>query len=110
MKQHWYFILLALARTELHGSGIMRDVLSLTNGELKLWPATLYGSLEELREQGWIEEVEDPAERPEGESQRKRIYRMSQAGRRAVAAETSRLERLVKLARARVGPSRQEIG
>jgi DNA-binding PadR family transcriptional regulator len=102
MKQHWYFILLALGRSDLHGSGIMRDVLALTEGELKLWPATLYGSLDELREHGWIEEVEDPSERPEGESQRKRFYRITPPGRKAAAVETGRLERLLEVAKTRV--------
>ena len=51
MKRHWFFILLSLADRDRHGSGIVRDVLDLTGGELRLWPVTLYGSLDELREQ-----------------------------------------------------------
>lgn len=110
MKQHWYFILLALARRDLHGSGVMRDVLSLTEGDLKLWPATLYGSLEELREEGWIEEVADPSERPAGASQRKRFYRITQSGRESVVGETAKLERLVEVARSRVGAGGPQAG
>jgi DNA-binding PadR family transcriptional regulator len=52
MRRHWFFILLSLAERDRHGSGVMRDVLELTEGELKLWPVTLYGSLDELRDQG----------------------------------------------------------
>ena len=57
MRRHWFFILLSLAERDRHGSGIVRDVLELTDGELRLWPVTLYGSLDELREHGWIREL-----------------------------------------------------
>jgi DNA-binding PadR family transcriptional regulator len=102
MKRQWYFVLLSLAAGERHGSGIMRDVLELTGGELRLWPATLYGSLDELREVGWIEELSGAEARPEGESERKRFYRMTGAGREALGAETERLAAIVREARARL--------
>lgn len=101
MKRHWFFILLSLAERERHGSAIMRDVLDLTEGDLRLWPATLYGSLDELRERGWIDEVDEPGERPRDASERQRIYRIAGPGRRALSAELNRLERVVELARAR---------
>jgi DNA-binding PadR family transcriptional regulator len=101
MKPNWFYILLSLATGERHGSGVMRDVLTMTDGKLRLWPATLYGSLEELAEQGWIEELEDARDRPPGESEKKRYYRITRLGRRVLAAETERLEGLVRVARAR---------
>ena len=58
MRRHWFFILLSLADRDRHGSGIVRDVLDLTGGELRLWPVTLYGSLDELRENAWIRELD----------------------------------------------------
>lgn len=102
MKRHWFYILLSLAAGARHGSGIMRDVLELTEGDLRLWPATLYGSLEELEERGWIEEVADPEERPEGESERKRFYRILGAGREALEGEASRLAAVASVARERL--------
>lgn len=102
MKRHWFFILLSLAERERHGSDVMRDVLELTGGDLRLWPATLYGSLDELREKSWIQEVDDPDERPEGASERKRFYRITGAGRRALAGETGRLAGVVEAARERL--------
>ena len=101
MKTNWFYILLALAEGERHGSGIMRDVLELTAGELRLWPATLYGSLDELAEHGWIEEVADGRERS-GESARLRFYRLTAQGRRELKAETKRLESLASVARMRL--------
>jgi DNA-binding PadR family transcriptional regulator len=108
MKRNWYFILLSLAGGDQHGSGVMREVLDLTGGELRLWPATLYGSLDELAEQGWIEELADPAARPEGESERKRFYRLTRSGRRVLATETDRLAGIVREARARIPLSGNE--
>jgi DNA-binding PadR family transcriptional regulator len=102
MKRQWYFVLLSLAGGDRHGSGIMREVLELTGGELRLWPATLYGSLDELREEGWIEELSGAMERPEGESERKRFYRITASGRDALGAETERLAGIVREARARI--------
>jgi DNA-binding PadR family transcriptional regulator len=101
MKPHWYYILLSLSERDRHGSGIMRDVLELTAGRIRLWPATLYGSLEELRERGWIEELSDP-DRPEGASDRKRFYRITGAGRRQAREETRRLEAVLAAARSRL--------
>lgn len=107
MRRHWFFILLSLAERERHGSGIMRDVLELTDGELRLWPVTLYGSLEELREHGWIRELADaPAsagDAPEGG--RRRWFRITPPGRRALAAEVERMQGVVRAAQRRLAHS-----
>jgi DNA-binding PadR family transcriptional regulator len=101
MKKAWFYILLSLANEHRHGSGIMRDVLDLTHGDLTLWPATLYGSLDELRENGWIAEVADEEVRS-SESERKRFYRITTVGREVLAAEVRRAEEVAVVARARM--------
>jgi DNA-binding PadR family transcriptional regulator len=101
MKRNWFYILVSVANEERHGSGIMRDVLELTGGEVTLWPATLYGSLDEMREHGWIEELAEGALRP-AESERKRFYRITARGREALKAEVGRVEGVAKLARSRL--------
>jgi DNA-binding PadR family transcriptional regulator len=101
MKKAWFYILLSLANENRHGSGIMRDVLDLTHGDLTLWPATLYGSLDELRENGWIAEVADEEVRS-SESERKRFYRITTVGREVLAAEVRRAEEVAVVARARM--------
>lgn len=98
MKTHWFHILLALSNEDLHGSGIVRAVLDQTDEGLRLWPATLYGSLEELSGLEWIEELAGPGEHPEGESERKRFYRITEKGARELAAEAERLESLARAA------------
>jgi DNA-binding PadR family transcriptional regulator len=102
LKLSWYYILLSLASADRHGLAIAREVLSLSEGQLRLWPAMLYGALEDLSDRGWIEELTDSRRRPPDESERKRYYRITRAGRAAAAVETDRLAGLVRVARARV--------
>lgn len=99
LKPHWFYILLALAEGERHGLAVARDVQSLSDGAVRLWPATLYGSLEELRARRWIEELDEP---PAQESERRRYYRITKTGRAVLTDEAERLGRLARLARARV--------
>jgi DNA-binding PadR family transcriptional regulator len=102
MKPRHYFILMSLAAGDGHGLKIAREVARLSESGVRLWPATLYGSLEEMAELGWIEELVGPRLRPADESEKKRFYRITRAGRQALAGETDRLAGLVKLARARI--------
>lgn len=103
LKTQWFHILLALSDESKHGSGIVRSVLQQTDGKLRLWPATLYGSLEDLVALGWIEELTEQGERPEGESEKKRFYRIKPVGTRVLAAEASRLQSLAQVALDRTG-------
>ncbi len=96
------YILLSLAPGEKHGYAIMKDVDRLSDGRLQLSTGTLYGALKRLLEQDWIERVGDDdteAERADPGRPRK-AYRLTAAGRRNLEAETTRLERLVTMARA----------
>ena len=52
MKTRDYLILLALADGDLHGLGIARAVQELSEGQTRLWPASLYGTLEALEASG----------------------------------------------------------
>jgi DNA-binding PadR family transcriptional regulator len=104
MKTRDYLILLALAGDDLHGLGIARAVEDLSGGETRLWPVQLYGTLDALEDDGWIEELDDPRHRPADQSEKKRFYRLTRGGHRALAAETDRLGALVKTARSRLKP------
>jgi DNA-binding PadR family transcriptional regulator len=101
LKPHLFYILLVLADGDRHGLAIARGVQALSHGDVRLWPATLYGSLEDLRARKWIEEL---AEHPEDESERRRYYRLTRAGRAVLAGEAARLGRLARLARTRARP------
>lgn len=99
LKPRQYYLLLALADGPRHGLAIARDVQELSDGRLRLWPATLYGTLDELVERRWIDEV---GHHPADESERKRFYHLTRMGRQVLMAETEQLAGLVKVARARL--------
>jgi DNA-binding PadR family transcriptional regulator len=108
LKPNWFHILLSLADQDRHGYSIMQEVLERTGGKLRLWPATLYGSLKRLIEVGLIEESEErPA--PELDDARRRYYRLTSLGKRTLAAESDRLEDLVRLIHARRGATSPEV-
>jgi DNA-binding PadR family transcriptional regulator len=98
VEPHWFQILLALADHDLHGLGIMNEVLERTAGRMRLWPAMLYRSLARLVEQDLVVEIDAPAgARTAGG--RPRFYRITPLGRRACAAEAQRLAGFVEAAR-----------
>jgi DNA-binding PadR family transcriptional regulator len=51
-------VLLALADGARHGYAIMQDVAARTAGQVRLWPAALYGAGRELEELDYIAETE----------------------------------------------------
>jgi DNA-binding PadR family transcriptional regulator len=98
LKTHWFHILLSLAGGEQHGYAIMQEVLNRTTGKVRLWPATLYGSIKRLIEADLIEESDErPA--PELDDARRRYYRLTGLGRRVLDAECERLQELVRTIR-----------
>jgi DNA-binding PadR family transcriptional regulator len=100
LKPNWLHILLALSGGDQHGYGIMQDVLDRTSGKVRLWPATLYGSLRAMME---AELIEEPARRPaeEDDDARRRYYKLTAFGKRVLAAEVARLEDLLASVRDR---------
>jgi DNA-binding PadR family transcriptional regulator len=107
LKTHWFHVLLSLADQEQHGYGIMQEVLERTQGKVRLWPATLYGTLKRLMDEDLIEEsAARPA--PELDDARRRYYRLTRLGRRVLAAESARLEDLVRVIHAKRGLSHRE--
>ena len=104
LKSHWFQILLALAGEDRHGSGIMRAVLEQSEGAVRLWPVMLYNSLEQLTEAGLIQEMAG-TDRP-CESERRRYYRLTRNGRRALADEAERMASLAKVAKAQLSAKR----
>src|SRR5215475_11081058 len=107
LKTHWFHVLLSLADHEQHGYGIMQEVLERTGGKVRLWPATLYGTLKRLIDQDLIEESEErPA--PELDDARRKYYRLTRLGRRVLAAESARLEELVRVIHSKRGLAPRE--
>ena len=90
LTQATYYILLSLTQP-LHGYGIMQRVESMSEGEVKLGPGTLYGALSKLEKQGLI--------RKEGESgdNRRKQYILTNEGWQVIELEFKRLSKLVAI-------------
>jgi DNA-binding PadR family transcriptional regulator len=100
LKPHWFHVLLSITDTELHGTAIMEDVMARTEGQLRLWPGKLYGTLREMAGAGLIREVDPPVEAPT-EGGKRRFYAITRRGRLTLHEEVERMATLVRVARAR---------
>ena len=95
LKPQWFQILLALADGRRHGQGIMAEVLRQTDGAMRLWPTSLYGSLKQLVERGFLRE--SPTEE-DSRGDRRRFYELTPAGRGELAKEVLHLQQTVETA------------
>lgn len=89
--------MLALLDGELHGYALMRRVGDLSDGAVRMGPGTLYGTLNRLVADGLIVETTDRSDRDDTE--RRRYYELTAAGRTVALDELARLSTLV----ARIG-------
>jgi DNA-binding PadR family transcriptional regulator len=96
LHNNWFHILLSLVGAEQHGYGIMQEVLERTNGTVRIWPATLYGTLQRLIADGLIEESD---ERPVADldDARRRYYRLTRLGRNVLDLECERLQEMLRM-------------
>jgi DNA-binding PadR family transcriptional regulator len=92
-----FHILLALADGEKHGYGIMQEVTVLTEGEIKMGPGTLYGTIKRMLEARLITESDERPD-PALDDERRRYYRLTEFGERVARAETKRLATLLNAA------------
>lgn len=100
MTPQVFQILLSLAEEPRHGYAIMIDVRDRTEGQMDLTPSTLYDALARLADQGLIAETAAPHYAPTTDS-RRRYYALTKAGRTAAEEESTRLARLLDMARAK---------
>jgi DNA-binding PadR family transcriptional regulator len=93
------YVSLALASQDLHGYGIIQEVTRLSEGKYRLGTGTLYDNLKKLMNCGWAEDYQDdqlPAD------QRRRMYRLTAAGRTALQSDLSRMKRILRIAGGRL--------
>lgn len=105
LRPNWFHVLVALVQGEKHGLAIARDVLAQTEGILRLWPATLYRTLDDMARDGLI------AERASGDHlersiARRRYYRITPHGRAELSAAAERMAGLAGIARRRLRDAR----
>ena len=96
-------ILLSLAAEDRHGLGIASDVKTFTGGRLSLGPGTLYGTIKRLLEDELIEDLGSPAS--DEDDPRRRYYRLTAKGRRALEIETQGLASVLGVAKRRLRTS-----
>ncbi len=90
-------VLLSLAEEPRHGYSILKDVERMSGGRVVLSTGTLYGALQRLLRQGWIERFEE-----EDGPRDRRAYRLTSRGRRNLQLEVERMRHLTRLAGLRI--------
>ena len=92
LTESYFFILLCLYHGPNHGYGIMQQSLELSGGNVHIGSGTMYGATSQMMKKGWIEECLSAG------YDRKRQYRLTEAGRQVFLEELDRLRRLVRAA------------
>jgi DNA-binding PadR family transcriptional regulator len=91
-------ILLALADRDRHGLGIAEHIEEFTNGSVSPGPGTLYGTMKRLLELDLVEDV-DEGPRDDHSDPRRRYYRVTPTGRRALELQTREMANILDVAR-----------
>lgn len=91
-------LLVSLGREDQHGYALMQEVEEQSGGRLRPGTGSLYAALQRLMDEGLI--VESPDRPRPDEDGRRRYYRITAAGRRAVVDEAERLRSLLSQASA----------
>ncbi len=87
MTETGFYILLCL-RSEMHGYGIVQKVEQLTEGQIRLSPGTMYGSLSKMEKDGLIGFVR--------EEDKRKIYKITPLGTQVLELEMDRIGRLYR--------------
>ena len=87
MTETSFYILLCL-REESHGYNIIRKVEELTEGEIRISPGTMYGSLSKMEKDNLIYFVR--------EEEKRKTYCITDLGKDVLALEMQRIERLYR--------------
>jgi DNA-binding PadR family transcriptional regulator len=95
-------ILLALADGEQHGYAIAQEIEETTQGQVRMGPGTLYGSIQRMLASSLIEETASRRRASDdsgSDDSRRRYYRATSFGRRVLTLELERLSAIVRVAR-----------
>ena len=87
MTETGFYILLCLQKPN-HGYGIVQMVEKMTEGEIRLAPGTMYGSLSKMEKDGLIRFVR--------EEEKRKIYQITELGIEVLQLELKRIERLYR--------------
>ena len=90
-----FLVLASLAAGPKHGHAMLEDMEQMCGA--RPGPGTLYGAIARLEQQGLIE--------PLAAEDRRRPYRLTQAGQRAFTAKLKTLQRIVRFGTRRLAPA-----
>jgi PadR family transcriptional regulator len=85
-------ILKAVSLQPMHGWGISQRIEQISRGVLEVNQGALYPALHRLEDQGWLDAEWGTSEN----NRRAKFYRITAAGRRQLAVETSTWQRYAK--------------
>jgi len=88
MTETGFYILLCLQEPN-HGYGIVQRVEQMTEGEIRLSPGTMYGSLSKMEKDGVIKFIK--------EEDKRKIYEITELGLEILNIELNRIKRLYKI-------------
>jgi DNA-binding PadR family transcriptional regulator len=91
-------ILLSLSQEDRHGLGVAADIKEFTGGRAVLGPGTLYGTIKRMLDAELIVDLERAGEK---DDPRRRYYRITDLGRRALELETEGLASILGTAHRR---------
>lgn len=100
LKSHEFHVLVALADEPLHGYEMAQRMDEDSEGRVQMMPGNLYAILQRLGDEGLIQPLASSPRGPDDDS-RRRYYELTPAGRRVLASEGLRLERLAARLRSR---------
>jgi len=83
-------ILKSLALEELHGMGISRRIMQITNGTFEVKAGSLFPALHRMEEAGWLTSFWGESET----NRRAKFYRLTKTGRKQLQTESERWERI----------------
>ena len=89
MTDTGFYILFCLQKPN-HGYGIVQMTERLTDGEIRLTPGTMYGSLSKMEKDGLIRFVT--------EENKRKIYEITELGTEVLQLELKRIRRLYRTA------------
>ena len=87
MTETGFYILLCL-QEEMHGYNIVQKVEKMTEGEIRISPGTMYGSLGKMEKDGLIRFIR--------EEEKRKNYHITELGREVLELEKKRIRRLFR--------------
>lgn len=87
MTETGFYILFCL-QEEMHGYSIGQKVNQMTDGQVKISPGTMYGSLSKMEKDGLISFVR--------KEEKRKLYKITELGKEVLEIEINRIKRLYR--------------